>query len=73
MNPPISPQELQRLRRRFVALMILQGSLGLAALAFAAAYFALHQAWGLPAFAITLAVAVAGQIRFIWLFKSGGS
>ena len=73
MNPPISPQELQRLRRRFVALMILQGVLGAAALAFAVAYFALHQAWGLPAFAIALVAGLAAQIRFIWKFRNGGS
>jgi hypothetical protein len=73
MNPPILPPELQRLRRRFVALMILQGLLGALALAFAVAYFALHIAWALPAFAIALAVALAAQIRFIWTFKNGGS
>lgn len=73
MNPPILPPELQRLRRRFVTLMILQGVLGAAALAFAFAYFALHLAWGLPAFAIVLAVALIAQIRFIWKFRNGGS
>jgi hypothetical protein len=73
MNPPISPHDLQRLRRRFISLMILQGALAAVALVFAAAYFALHQAWGLPAFAIALAAGVAAQVRFIWTFRNGGS
>jgi hypothetical protein len=72
-NPPIPPQELQRLRRRFVSLMILQGVLAAAALIFAAAYFAWRQAWGLPAFAIALVAGVAAQVRFIWTFRNGGS
>jgi hypothetical protein len=72
-NSPIPPQEVQRLRRRFVTLMIVQGVLFVAALAFAAAYFALRQAWGLPAFAIALVAGVAAQVRFIWMFRNGGS
>jgi hypothetical protein len=73
MNAPILPPELQRLRRRFVTLMILQGALGAAALAFAVAYFAFHLAWGLPAFAVALAAALIAQIRFVWTFRNGGS
>ena len=73
MNPPILPPEVQRLRRRFVSLMILQGVLGVAALAFAVAHFAFRLAWGLPAFAIALVAAVIAQIRFVWLFRNGGS
>jgi hypothetical protein len=73
MNPPILPPEVRRLRRRFVSLMILQGVLGAAALAFAVAYFAFRLAWGLPAFAIALVAAVIAQIRFVWLFRNGGS
>lgn len=73
MDPPILPPELQRLRRRFVALMILQGVLCVVAIAFAAAYFALHLAWGLPAFAIAAAAALAAQIRFIWIFQKSRS
>jgi hypothetical protein len=73
MNPPITPQEVQRLRRRFVTLLIVQGVLAAAALAFAVAYFGLRQAWGLPAFAITLVVGAAAQVRFIWMFRNGGN
>jgi hypothetical protein len=73
MDPPILPPELQRLRRRFVSLIILQAMLGAAAIAFAVAYFALKLPWGLPAFAIALVAALICQIRFIWLFRSGGS
>jgi hypothetical protein len=73
MNPPILPPELRRLRRRFVSLMILQGVLGAAALAFAVAYFAFKLAWGLPAFAIALLVALIAQIRFVWTFRNSGS
>ena len=73
MNPPILPPEAERLRRRFVSLMIVQGVLGAAALAFAVAYFAFKLAWGLPAFAIALAVALIAQIRFVWMFRNGGS
>ena len=69
----MGPQELQRLRRRFVSLMIVQGVLAAAALAFAAAYFGLRQAWGLPAFVIALIVGMAAQVRFIWMFRNGGS
>jgi hypothetical protein len=73
MNPPILPPEAERLRRRFVSLMILQGILGAAALAFAAMAFAFKLAWGLPAFAIAVAAALIAQIRFVWLFRNGGS
>lgn len=72
MNPPILPPEVQRLRRRFVSLMILQGILAVAALAFAVAYFAFRLAWGLPAFAIALLVALVAQIRFVWMFRNSG-
>ena len=71
--PPLvsAPQsELARLRRRFIGLMITQAVLGAAAVMFAVVYFVLHLAWGLPAFAMTLAVAVAAQVRFIWMFKT---
>jgi hypothetical protein len=73
MNPPILPPELQRQRRRFVNLLILQGVLGGGAFIFAVAYFAFHRAWGLPGFGIALAAALAAQIRFVWLFRNGGS
>lgn len=73
MNPPILPPDVQRLRRRFVSLMILQGVLAAAALAFAVAYFVLKVAWGLPAFAVSVAAALIAQIRFIWTFRNGGS
>ena len=73
MNPPMLPPDLQRLRRRFVSLMILQGMLGAAAIAFGVAYFALKLAWGLPAFAIALVAALIAQIRFVWTFRNGGS
>jgi hypothetical protein len=73
MSPPTPPPDLQRLRRRFVTLMIVQGLLLVAALAFAVTYFALRQAWGLPAFAAALAIALAAQVRFIWKFRNGGS
>ena len=72
MNPP-PPPDLQRLRRRFVTSMIVQGLLVAAALAFAFAYFALRQPWGLPAFAAALAIALAAQVRFIWTFRNGGN
>ncbi len=73
MNPPILPPEAQRLRRRFVSLMILQGVLGAAAFAFAVAYFAFRLPWGRPAFAIAVAAALIAQIRFVWMFRNGGS
>ena len=73
MNPPILPPELRRLRRRFAGLMILQGVLGAAALAFGVAYFAFRQTWGLPAFAIALVAAAIAQVRFILMFRNGGS
>ena len=64
----IPPQDIARLRRRFVHLMIAQGALGAAAIAFALAGFAFHQPWGLPAFAVALGAAVVVQVRFIWMF-----
>jgi hypothetical protein len=70
MNPPILSPELQRLRRRFVGLMILQGCLVGAAAAFALAYFLAHVGWALPAFAAALVVAIVAQVRFIWMFKN---
>jgi len=70
MNPPILSPELQRLRRRFVSLMIVQACLAAAAVVFALAYFVAHLAWGLPAFAAALGVAVVAQVRFIWMFRS---
>lgn len=73
MNPPILPPELQRQRRRFVNLLILQGVLGGAAFTFALAHFAFHRPWGLPAFGIALAAALVAQIRFVWMFRNGGS
>ena len=73
MNPPILPPDVQRLRRRFLSLMVLQGVLGAAAIAFAVAYFVFRLAWGLPAFAAALAAALVAQIRFIWMFRNGGS
>ena len=68
MSAPIQPPDLQTLRRRFVNLMIAQGGLGVAAIGFAVAAFAFHQAWGLAAFAVALGAAVVVQIRFIWMF-----
>jgi hypothetical protein len=73
MIAPMLPPELQRMRRRFVILMIVQGVLGAAAIAFAAAYFAFRLGWALPAFAIALVVAVVAQVRFIWMFRRDGS
>jgi hypothetical protein len=73
MNPPMLPPELQRLRRRFVTLMIVQGVLSAAAIAFGVAYFVFKLGWGLPAFAIALAAALVAQLRFVWMFRNGGS
>ena len=67
--PPDGPPDLTRLRRRFVALMVVQGVLGAVAVAFATAYFALDLAWGLPAFAVALGAAVVAQVWFIWMFR----
>ncbi len=72
-RPPNLPPDLSRHRRRFVALMAVQGLLLIAALGFAVIYFALRRAWGLPAFAVALALALAAQVRFIWIFRKGGS
>ena len=69
-NTPDAPPDLQRLRRRFVGLMITQGVLAAAALASLVAYFALHLPWGLPAFAVFLALAVVAQVRFILMFRN---
>jgi hypothetical protein len=68
-SPPAP--ELQRLRRRFVNLMIVQGCLAVVAAAFAVAYFAFHLAWGLPVFFVVLGVALGAQVRFIWMFRNG--
>ena len=70
MNAADPPPDVGRLRRRFVALMIVQGALAVLALAFAVAHFAFHQAWGLPAFAVAIGVALLAQIRFVWMFKN---
>jgi hypothetical protein len=72
-NPSPQPPapELQRLRRRFVNLMIVNGCLAAAAALFAVSYFAFHLAWGLPAFAVAVGAALIAQVRFIWMFRSG--
>ncbi len=69
-NAPDAPPDLQRLRRRFVGLMITQGVLAAAAIAGLVAYFALHLPLGLPAFAIFLALAVVAQVWFILMFRN---
>jgi hypothetical protein len=69
-DPPALPPEVAGLKRRFVQLMILQGVLGAGAIAFALAYFLLRQSWGLPAFVVCLGLALAAQVRFIWIFKN---
>ena len=73
MIAPMLPPELQRMRRRFVTLMVVQGVLGAAAIAFAVAYFAFRRGWALPASAVALVVAVIAQVRFVWMFGKGGS
>ena len=71
MITPPSPAEVHKLRARYMNFLIVQGVLGLGAVLFAVAYFAFHKVWGLPAFAIVLAVAGGVQIRFIWMFRKG--
>ncbi len=70
MNAPTAPPELQRLRRRFVNLILVQGVLALAAIGGLVAYFALRLPLGLPAFAVFLALAVVAQVRFILMFRN---
>jgi hypothetical protein len=70
IDPAATAAKLAGLRRRFIGLMIVQGALFLAAAGFAVAYFALHRAWGLPAFAVALGLALIAQVSFIWVFKS---
>jgi membrane protein YdbS with pleckstrin-like domain len=62
--------EVQRLRRRFAILMVTQGVLAAMAIAGLLAYFVLHLPWGLPAFAVFLALAVVAQLRFILMFRN---
>ena len=74
MNPPILPPEAQRLRRRFVSLMILQGVLSARGVSPSPSCTSLSRLpWGLPAFAIAVAAALIAQIRFVWMFRNGGS
>jgi predicted lipid-binding transport protein (Tim44 family) len=67
---PAAPPEVQRMRRRFASLMVTQGVLAAAAIAGLVAYFAFHLPWGLPAFAVFLALAVVAQVRFILMFRN---
>ena len=72
MSPTPPTADLQGLRRRLVRLLVVQSVLAMAALACLIAALAFHQPWGLPAFALVLTIAVAGQLRFIWSAREGG-
>ncbi len=68
---PDPPPDLARLKRRFLTLMIFTFALTVAAVLFAVAHYAFHQAWGLPGFAFALGAAFVVQIRFVWMFRKG--
>lgn len=63
------PPSLARLRRSFRRLMVIEAACALAAAGFAFAWLAQRQPWGLPGFALSLAVGFAFQIRFLMIFR----